>query len=803
MSDFILSDYNHDLRFALRGLRRDRAFTLTAIAMLALALGLNVSVFAVMNTMLFRGFPLVKRNDRLLYLQERSPRCWCVSPRDFAAWRAQSQSFQDMAIVYDGKAITLTDENSTETWQVGISSNLFKVLGVPPSLGRDFTPADEAEAPRVAIITHKYWTSRFAQRPDIIGHIVRIDKAPVTIIGVLPEGFTFPEDNNLYVPRALAPLDSTPGSYMAVGRLKDGATVETARAEIQTINGRLAAAYPDTNRDLTGRVETHSQFFIGPDAPIIYGSLWAAAWFVLLIACANLANLTLARTLARSREFSTRIALGAGRWRMIRQLLTESLLLTTVSAALAWWITTTTIHAWAVATDSQYQILDYSLDSGTVAYLAAVSILAAILFGIVPITRVFQLDINGTLKGDSRGVTHGLRAKFLSASLVTVQMILAVVLLSGAGVLARGFYNVVGADVGVRSPETILIGRARVPRTKYSTPESRLAFLDQLRSRLAAIPGVESTSLANIFPVNIPGLTPMELDDQPKPPAVVSVAAAPNYFHTLGASTVAGREFADTDLANTQPVAIVNQSFVAKYWPGENALGKRVRLNDGPWRTICGVASNIMQGDPIRQEFKPIVYVPLRANPATTSPSFFVRTRGPAEQLAPAVRAEILKLSPDVTIEDFQTLQANLRFRADRMDLEHVEMGKHAAVAPIFAGIALVLAAIGLYAVIAHSVSQRTKEIGVRMAIGADASNIRRLIFREGMRPVALGLALGLLASLAVNRVLESQLVGVSATDPLTLAAAGAVLIAVALLGCQIPARRAIRIDPASALRVD
>jgi predicted permease len=801
-----MPEFIYDLRFALRGLRRDRAFTLTAITMLALAIGLNVTVFAVMDTMLFRGFPLVKRNDRLLYLQERSQLCWCISLRDFAAWRA-NQSFEDMAIVYGGNPSTITDgDSSTELSPVGVSTNMFKLLGVAPAIGRDFAPADEAaDAPRVAILTHKYWISHFAQRPDIIGHIVRIDKAPVTIIGVMPEGFTFPEDNNLYLPPdpTVARVDRAPGTYMAAGRLKDGVTVETARAEIQTISSSLAAAYPETNRDVTTRVETHAQFFIGPDAPIVYGSLWAAAWFVLLIACANLANLTLARTLTRSREFSTRIALGAGRWRIIRQLLTESLLLATVSAALAWWIAKTAVHTWAIATDSQYQILDYSLYSGTVAYLAAISIFAALLFGIVPIARIFQLDVNGTLKGDARGVTHGLRAKLLSASLVTVQMILAVVLLSGAGVLARSFYNVVGADIGLRTPENVLIGRARVPRAKYATPESRLAFLDQVRSRLANIPGVESASLANIFPVNIPGLTPLELDDHRKPPAVVSVAAAPNYFHAVGASTIAGREFNDTDLPNMQPVAIVNQSFVAKFWPGQNALGKRVRLNDGPWRTVVGVASNIMQGDPIRQEFKPIVYVPLRERAATTSPSFFVRTRGPAEQLASVVRTELLKLNPDITLEDFQTLQANLRFRADRMDLEHVEMGKHAAVAPIFAVIALLLAAIGLYAVIAHSVNQRTKEIGVRMAIGADASNIRHLIFREGMQPVVIGLALGLLASLAVNRVLESQLVGVSATDPITLASAGAVLIAVALLGCQIPARRAVRIDPASALRVD
>ncbi len=805
----------YDLRFAVRGLGRDRGFAITAVITLALAIGLNVTVFAVVNTMLFRGFPLVKGNDRLLYMQERNPQhLCCLSYLDFEDWRSQAKSFEGMAFVA-GKAISFSDGEgrALETSTAMISANGFGLLGVQPMLGRDFSPTDEAPgAPQVAILSYRFWETRFGKRADIVGRTVRINKAPATVIGVMPQGFDFPERHNLWMPlEHTAELQQRgPGGYMAFGRLAQDATLAGARADLETINRRLADAYPATNRDVTPRVDTHSQFFIGPDAPIVYGSLWAAAWFVLLIACANLANLTLARTMGRSREFSTRIALGAGLWRMVRQILTESFLVAGAGGAAGWWIAKWSVRTWALATDSQYQILDYTVDFGTVAYLVTITIGAALLFGLAPFGSVLQIDVNGTLKGNSRGTTQGLRGRYLSASLVAAQMALAIVLLSGAGVLVRSFLKVVDAEVGVSAPEKVLTGWVSVPRDKYASPESRIAFFDNLRQRLLAIPGVESASMANAVPVGNPGVTPFELETQTLDAAsraVVSVVASgPDYFRAVGAKVVAGRDLTDADLPATQTVAMVNESFAAKYWPGQDPLGKRLRLyppNKPPeWRTIVGVASNIMQDDPTRQEFLPVVYVPFRQQPQAGA-QFFARMGRPSEELTAAVRAEVQKLDPDLTLQDFSTLKASLAFRADRMDLLHVEMGKHAAVAPIFAMIALLLAVVGLYAVISHSVAQRTKEIGVRIAIGATALNIRRLIFRQGMVPVAVGLILGLTVSLAVNRILQSQLVGVSPWDPVTLETAPAVLILVALLACQIPSRRAIRVDPAVALRHD
>jgi len=814
-----IESFLFDIRFAVRGLRRERAFTITAITILTLAIGLNVTVFAVMNTMLFRGFPLVKENDRLLYLQEQFPSgSCCASYPDFEEWRAQAHSFEGMAFVAGHKPITLSDGDAgaVDTVATTMSVNAFGLLGVKPLLGRDFVPQDEENgAPQVAILSYRFWELRFGKRADVVGHSVRIDNATTTVIGVMPKGFSFPNQENLWMPLAHTPElhqrgPGAPYAYFAFGHIAEGATIADARAEMETINTRLGASYPATNRDVVLKVGTHSQFSVGPNASVVYGSLWAAAWFVLLIACANLANLTLARTLGRSREFSTRIALGAGHLRMVRQILTESLLVAGAGGLLSWWIVQWSVRAWATATESRFLILDYTVNGGTLTYLIAVSTAAALLFGLVPIGRVLQLDVNGTLKGDSRGATQGRRGKYLSAALVAGQMALAIVLLSGAGILVRSLLNIVNAEVGVSAPEQVLIGAVAVPRDKYPSPESRITFFDNLQQQLLAIPGIESAAIASIVPVDNSGGTSFELEGQPEGatnrPVVSTVVSGPDYFRTVGATTVAGRDFSTEDLPDGQPVAIVNQSFVAKYWPGQEPLGKRLKLfprnKPAEWRTVVGVASNIMQSNASRQTFVPLIYVPFRQQPAAAA-SFLARTRVPPAQVAATVRAEVLKLDSDLTLEQFSTLKQSFTFRRDRMDLEHAELGKYATVAPIFAVIALVLAVIGLYAVMAHFVSQRTKEIGVRMAIGAASQDIRRLIFREGMVPVAFGLILGLTVSLAVNRMLQSQLIGVSPYDPATLAIAPAILVLVALLACQIPSSRALRVDPAVALRHD
>jgi len=596
--------------------------------------------------------------------------------------------------------------------------------------------------------------------------------------------------------------------FFAIGRLSAGASLKHARAELNGVNQTLEMAFPASNKGVRATARNFSEFQLGPDAKMIYGSVWAAAGFVLLIACANLANLTLVRTLGRARELSTRIALGAGHWWMARQLFTESALLAVVGGGLGWWLGQMALRAWIGATWTRYLVLDYSAGPGIFAYWAAITAATAALFGFIPTVRVLRADMNAGLKSDARGATMSRGTKRLSAALVAGQMALAIVLLAGAGVLARSLWNIVGAEVGVRGADRVLVGEVQVPREEYRSSEARNGYWDRLQANLTTIPGVEATTFASTIPVGNPGTVPFELDSgqtgAEQKPMVARLAAGPDYFQTLGVAMLAGREFTSADAPGAPPVVIVNQSFVNQYWPGQSAVGRRIgfRGQDGAtrWYSVIGVASNIMQNRPLRDKFVPIVYIPFRQAPSAVG-ALFVRTREPAGHVAAKVRAVIERSAPAVTLEDYSTLQAKFGFDHDRMDLEHAELGKHAAVAPIFAILALLLGSVGLYAVVAHSVGQRTKEIGVRMALGAVPGKIRRLILGEALTPVFAGMAIGLAASLGVNRVLQSQLAGVSPYDAATLSAAPVILLLVAGFGCLLPVRRAMRVDPAVALR--
>jgi predicted permease len=805
----------YDLRFAVRGLWRDQAFASAAIATLALAIGLNVTAFTVMEAMLFRGYPLVKENQRLVYLQERTPaKLGGLSYADFQDWRAQARSFEGLAFIGE-KRIRFREGTGRPSDQLTfmVTTNLFGLLGVPPMLGRDFIPADEVPgAPPVVILNYRFWANRYGKRADIVGSRIEVDGTPATIIGIMPEHFDFPTQWNLWMPAVHSTERGlTPGGYTAVGRLRTSVSANEARAELETINRRLEAAYPATNRNLVPNLVDNTHYHAGPNGPIVYGTLWAPACFVLLIACANLTNLTLVRTIGRWRDFETRLALGAGQVRMMRQVLIEGIGLAGVAGIFEWWITNWVIRSWAAATASEYQILDYRVDRGTLAYLAAISAVAAILFSLAPIAKLAQLCANGSFSRGIRGATQGPRARHLSRMLVAGQMALAIVLLSGAGVLVRSFLTIVTAETGVRDPGQILTGSLEMPSDKYADTAARLTLFDRLETQLKNLPGIQSAALANRLPVFGMNAQAFEIESRPRPAqgsesVTLFVAASSDYFRVLGASAVAGREFNEFDRVGTLPVALVNQSFADRFFPGEQSLGQRIRVKTRnrprEWRTVVGVVSNIMQADATRQNFKPVVYVPVRQE-VPLAAYFLLRMAVDPNQVVRAVRAEILRLDSDLTLHDLRTLKASFAFDGDNMDVEHMELGKDAAVAPVFALIAVLLAAIGLYAVTAHSVSQRRKEIGVRMAIGATEQNIRGMILRDGIAPVIAGLLLGLAIALAVNRVVQSQLVAVSPGDPVTMTIAVLTLMLVALLACQIPAQQAMKVDPAITLRED
>ena len=795
-----------DIRLSLRTLVKNPGFTAVAVTMLAVGIGVNATVFTVTNAVLFKGFPLVQGNDRLRYISYKNSNC-CVSYPDFLDWRAQSKSFEGMAIVH-GVTIALTDSSGFPENLSGNenSADTFRLVGARPIMGRDFTAADEMPgAAPVAILNYGFWERRYGKDPAIIGRTVRMNGALTTYIGVMPQGFSFPQTVDVWVPLVQTPKvmnRENRETWVVVARLAEGVTDETAQAEMDIIGKRLATEYPVSNRELLPEIQTFTQFFIGPNGAMIYGSMWGAVGFVLLIACANLANLLLARAIGRSREISIRIALGAGRWRIIRQLLIESVMLSGLGGFLGWWIAKWGVrsYALAMASKSSWLVLDYSMDQRVLAYLIAISIGTGLLFGLAPALRLSKLDVNASLKDGGRGATGGGHGRHLSALLVTGEMALAVVLLAGAGVMIRSYLKIHTADMGVNTAN-VLGGTLNLPSEKYPRPEDKISFFDRLITRLEAMPGVESVATADTLPgwgstkfaYQLAGDAP---EDRRRKLSTLKIS--PAYFRTLKATMLSGREFNDADVLTAAPVAIVNQLFASQYWPGQDPLGKRFRFFDGdtpePWRTVVGVASNIIQNDQTRQTFDPVVYLPYRQKPGGGA-WILVRTSVPPAGLTTAFRQEVQALDPGLPLYGPMAI-------ADRME-RFWDSRFYGSLFLIFAAIALLLASIGLYTVIAHSVSQRTQEIGVRIAIGGTPQDILKLVFRQGMLPLAIGLTVGLAASFAVNRLLTSVLVQVSPADPITLVVASAVLILAGTLGCLIPARRAMQVDPVVALRQD
>ena len=794
-----------EVRSALRNLARSPGFTAAAVAMLALGIGVNATVFTVADAVLFKGFPGVQGNDRLLYISNGG--C-CISYPDFEDIRAQAKSFEGMGITH-GIAKVISDGTgfAERVEATEVSADAFRLTGREPILGRDFTASDAVDgAAPVAMLNYGFWQRRYGKNPAVVGKTVRMNGAATTIIGVMPEGYSFPQTVDVWVPlveTARVRNRNSTDTWFAFGRLAPGVAFQSAKAEVEGIIKRLETEYPltDTRNHLV--VQSFPEFFIGANAAMIYGSMWGAVGFVLLIACANLANLLLARAMGRSREISVRIALGAGRWRIVRQLLAESLMLSGLGGLLGWQLAKWGVHAYslAMARKSSWLILDYAMDHRVLGYLIAISIGTGILFGLAPALRLSKLDVNAALKDGGRSATGGARAKRLSAALVTGEMALAIMLLAGAGVLIRSFLKIHDADMGVHA-SNVLAASVDLPAAKYPTGAQKIAFFDQVTARFKAVPGVESVTVAESLPSWGARQVPYELSGAASPAAnalrpkihVLKVGTA--YFHTLDAKVLSGREFDDSDVSTAAPAAIVNQMFAAQHWPGEDPLGQRLRLFDdsaaSSWLTVVGVVSNIVQSDTNRQRFDPLVYLPYRQNPGGGM-WVLARTQIPPANLATAFRRQVLALDPDLPLYGpFALIERLEAFWDSRF---------YGMLFLIFAAIALLLASIGLYTVVAHAVSQRTQEIGVRMAVGASARDILRLVLRQGMLPLAIGLAIGLAGSLAVNQLLKSVLVEVSPADPAALAVASAALILSAALGCLIPARRAMRVDPVVALR--
>ena len=801
-----------DVRFGLRTLAKSPGFTAVAITALALGIGVNATVFSLANAVLFKNLPFAN-SDQILYIvstnatKPRSNRSF--SYPNYRDLRAQVKSF-DAIGASTGVSANISDHTASPEGYNGarVTANTFSVIGQKPIVGRDFVPADEQPgAAPVAILSYKVWENRYGKDLSVIGRTVRVDEEPTTIIGVMPARLDFPRETEVWKPLILKDEYEKRENrrFTVYGHLASHANINTANAEVSTIAQRLAAAYPIENKDIGARVIDYNEYFAGTESEIriVFLAMLGAVGFVLLIACANVANLQLARAVSRMREISIRVALGAGRWRIIRQLLIESLILSVAGGLIGWMIAIWGIRTFdnAVIVNGKPPSLDFSMDVRALIYLAAITIATGLLFGLAPALRLSKLDVNTSLKDGGRGSSGGGRGKYLSGLLVVVEMALAVVLLAGAGLMMRSFMNAYRNEIGIQT-SNMLTMRIELPNANYKTPEQKLAFFDRLKRSLDTTPGVDVSTVTSNIPVTGSWDFPYELEGEPQSdarrrPNVEAIIATPDYFRVMGDQILAGRDFTAADGVPGSLAVIVNRQGAETFWHGQDAIGKRLRVYKKdvgqPWLTVVGIVPNISRDGQSRSKREPIIYLPWRLE-SPSSAFVAARTTVPPSTLKEAFRRKVQAIDEDLPVLGVRTMEEQLEQR----NWPYRVFGTLFA---IFAAIALGLASVGLYAVIAHSVSQRTQEIGVRMALGATGGNVLRLVFSQGMIQLVIGLVLGLAAALAVTKVLKSLLVDVSPSDPATFVSVALVLSIAAGLGCLIPARRAMRVDPIEALR--
>jgi predicted permease len=799
-----------DIKFGVRRLAREPGFTAVVVVALALGIGVNTTVFTLVNAVLFRGLPF-EQAHRVMFLSSADParnrNDMGVSYPDLRDWRAQSKTFKGLAAFSQMGMVVSDTHNAPERYNgPRLTANTFSLIGQKPMLGRDFLPEeDRVGASPVCILGYTIWENRYAGDPNILGQSIRVNDVATTIVGVMPKGMKFPLNADMWIPLVpTAEFEKREARDVQVfGRLADGVPLSQARNEMELIGRRLEKEYPKSNQGITPTVIPYNDEFNGGQVRIVFTVLLGAVGFVLLIACANVANLLLARSLARNREISIRTALGAGRWRIIRQLLVESVLLGLLGGAVGLLIAKWGVRMFdlAVANVGKPYWIVFRMDFTVFAYLAAVCVVTGILFGLAPAIQLSKVDLNATLKEGGRGSSGGARARYLSAVLVVTEVALSMVLLVGAGLMIRTFLNAYNRTAGMHS-ERYLTMRLALPDKKYPDAGARARFYDQLEARLSTVPGVESAAIVTHLPMQggfdwkfeIEGKPPVEED---KKSSVSAVVASPAYFTTMGVALVHGRAFTNTDGLPDKGAVIVNQRFAAKYWPGEDPIGKKLRVlwdGDRPWHTVVGVSRDFrLRLD--RDEFEPVIYVPYRAKPMGGY-AILARSSVSPTSLTSAVRKEIQAIDGELPVFGVATLQENFM-------QQQWPFRVFGTLFAIFALIALLLSSVGLYAVMSYSVTRRTQEIGVRLAMGASSGSILFLVLSHGLRQLGIGLAIGLAGAFGLARVMKGLLVGVTPTDPTTFVAISVVLIVVGVCACWMPARWAMKMDPTMALRYE
>lgn len=813
-----------DLRFAFRQLLKNPGFTAVAVIMIALGIGANSAIFSVVNAVILRPLPFPD-SDRLLWVIEKSSRSESIpiSFPDFTDWQAQQTVFEQIGVYNWGDYNLSGAGDPLRLRAAQMTATAFYALATTPFIGRVFTPdEDRPGAPRVVVLSHGLWQDRFGGNTNVINQTIHLSEQSYTVIGVMPSGFVFPNPVDIWIPlgsvRNQGSYDqrgSHPG-LEGIARLKSGVTLAQARSEMDTISDRLEQQYPESNKDLRVRLDPLMRKVVGNTR----GALWillGAVGLVLAIVCANVANLLLARAMDRQKEMALRIAMGADRWRIVRQLLTESLLLAALGGVLGLLLAHWSLKG--IVTLSQNALpraAEIHMDGGVLAITALSALLTGVVFGLAPAWQASRPNVQAVLKDTARGTTSGQTQ--MRQGLIVAEISLTLVLLFGAGLLLRSFLNLQTINPGFSS-DRVLCFSLNLPTQKYVTLDQQNVFYQSLVEKLRTVAGVEAVGLASRSPLqafNWLGTYRIEGQPEPSPSEELTMdicVASPDYFRAMGMTLLRGRAFTDRDnrerLRGTERaseksaglnVIIVDEDFVRRHWPNEDPIGKQVRLpwgepQESPVLTVVGVVSRVKMRQLSEKGGFVQGYLPAWQLPEPGR-TVVMKTTLPPEALFGSVRAQIKSLDPILPISGLRTVEEirNRSMAPQRLNL--ILIG-------VFACLALALAAIGLYGVLSYTVTQRRREIGVRIALGAQRYQILKWIVGNGLRLVIVGVSVGMAATVAMTQAVRSLLFEVHPLDPLTLAAVVVLLTSVALLACALPALRAAHIDPNDALRAD
>ena len=800
-----MTTLKQDVRYGVRMLLKNPGFAIVAVIALALGIGANAAIFSVVNTVLLRSLPY-NEPDRLMVLRENKlPQFpeFSVSPGNFLDWQKQNTTFEKLAAI-NGTAYNLVGDAEPERLRgARVSAGLFEMLGANPSLGRTFL--DDEDQPghdNVAIISSSLWKRRFSSDPNVVGQAITLSATSYTVIGVMPPAFQFPDrETDLWTPIAFnaGQAQQHGAHYISViGRLKPGVTQEQAATEMDAIAGRLAEQYPDTNTGWRVNVLPMQESEVRDIKSALLVLLGAVA-LVLLIACANVANLLLARATARQKEIAIRTALGANRRRIAQQLLTESVLL-----ALAGGGAGLLLAVWGIgslltlAPQELPRVKDVTLDVRVLGFTLVVTVLTGVIFGLVPALQASRPNLNETLKEGGRGTTGGHHR--VRGTLVITEVALALLLLVGAGLLIRSFYRLQQVTPGFNSKNALAV-TVSLPGKKYPQDDQQSGFFTQLLDKVAALPGVVAVGATQSLPIqgdyvlgfNIQGRPPNGPGQEPN---TNYYAVSPDYFKAMGIPLLRGRVFTEQDKKDSPRVAVINEELAKKFFPDEDPIGKRINVTNGPerFREIVGIVGDVKQyglAQPTTmQTYEPYLQTPF------SGMTLVVRADGNPAALSGAIRSEVLAIDKEQPVSRIRPLEQVVSESVAKQRFLMLLLG-------IFASVALVLAAVGLYGVMSYSVNQRYHEIGIRAALGAQRKDVLKLVVGQGMALALTGAAIGLAASFALTRLMASLLFGVSATDPLTFAVIALLLTIVALLACYLPARRAMKVDPMIALRYE